>query len=155
MTCSEWVSNESRITSTLRSVILNPARCSDPTHPWTRIHTLVADTGQGGGTVGVDGALWLALNVGVALETREACAGGGLVSVGALCIDTTGRGETGIYDLWSRSGGGGSVATGEWIPNVSLVTDAEWHMVSDIAVCIDTTETRTRVLTLSIDACFV
>ena len=155
MACSEGVSNESRITSTLRSVILHPARCSDSTHTRTRVHTLVADTGQGGGTVGVDGALWLAFNVGVALETREASAGGCLVPIGALCIDTTGRGETGIYDLWSGCGGGRSVATGEWISNVTLITDAEWHMVPDTAVCIDTTETRAGVLTLPVDACFV
>ena len=44
------------------------------------------------------------------------------------------------------------ITTGEWIPNVTLITDTNRNMVSDSAVCINTTKTRTRVLTFPVDA---
>ena len=53
----------------------------DTTHPGARVHTLVADTGKSLGTVGVDGTLGFALDVGIALEARVAGAGGRLVHV--------------------------------------------------------------------------
>ena len=81
---------------------LYPARCSDATDPRAGVHTLVSNTCQGAGTVGVDGALGLALNVGVALQARVTSTGGRSVPVGTLSIDTTGRGTAGINDLWSR-----------------------------------------------------
>ena len=81
---------------------LDTTRCSEPTDPRAGVDTLVSDTSQGGGTVGVDGALWLTLNVGVALQSRVTSTGGNLVPVGTLSIDTTGRGTAGINDLWCR-----------------------------------------------------
>ena len=81
---------------------LDTTRCSDPTDPRTGVHTLVSNTCQGAGTVGVDGALGLALNVGVALEAGVTSTGGCSVPVGTLSIDATGRGSAGINDFWFR-----------------------------------------------------
>ena len=78
---------------------LDPTRRPDPTDPRAGVDTLVSNTSQGGGAVGVDGALGLTLNVRVALEARETSTGGGSVPVGTLSIDTTGRGAAGINDL--------------------------------------------------------
>ena len=152
ITCSEGVSNEARVTGALGPVALHPAGGSDPTHPGTRVHTLVADTGQPLGAVGVDRALGLALNVRVALEAGVTRARGRLVPVCALSIDATGAGAAWVNDLRWRGGGGWSVAAGEWVSNVSLVTDAQGHVIPDTAVGIDATEAGTGVLTLSVDA---
>ena len=130
---------------------LHPAGGSDPTNPGTRVHTLVADTGKPLGAVRVDGALGLALNVRVALEARVTRARGSLVPVCALSIDATWAGATWVNDLRRWGGGGWSVAAGEWVSNVSLVTDTQRHVIPDTAVGIDTTEAGTGVLTLSVD----
>ena len=132
---------------------LDPAGGPDPAHPGTGVHTLVADTGQPLGAVRVDGALGLALDVRVALEAGVTRARGCLVSVCALGIDATRAGPTGVNDLWRR--GGWSVAAGEWVSNVSLVTNAQRHVIPHTAVGIDTTEAGTGVLTLSVDASLV
>ena len=131
---------------------LDPAGGPDPAHPGAGVHTLVADTGQVPGAVRVDGALRLTLNVRVALEAGVTRARGRLVPVCALSIDATRTGATWVNDLRRRCGGGGSVAAGEWVSNVSLVTDTQRHMISDTAVGIDTTEAGAGVLTLSVDA---
>ena len=60
---------------------LDTARCSDPTDPGAGVDTLVSNTSQGGGTVGVDGTLGLTLNVRVALQTRETSTGGSSVPI--------------------------------------------------------------------------
>ena len=57
------------------------------TDPRTRIATAVVDAGLHVGTLRVDGALWLALHVGVAGVVPDAGAGGGLAPVRALGID--------------------------------------------------------------------
>ena len=44
------------------------------------------------------------------------------------------------------------IAAREWVPNITLVTDTDGHMVTDSAVSIDTTETRTGVLAMPVDA---
>ena len=87
VTCRERVSNISRVTGAHWAVGLDPAGGSQPTDPWTWVNTLVSNTCQGGGAVRVDGALWLALNVGVALQAGVTRAGGRPVPIGALSID--------------------------------------------------------------------
>ena len=57
------------------------------TDPRTRIATAVVDAGLHVGTLRVDGALWLALHVGVTGVVPDAGAGGGLAPVRALGID--------------------------------------------------------------------
>jgi hypothetical protein len=74
------------------------------THTGTGIHALVAHTGQHVGTVGIDGALWLALHIGVALEAGQAGAGRRTATVPAFSIDTAGRRPAGVNDLWSGAG---------------------------------------------------
>ena len=149
---------------------LDPAGGPDPAHPGAGVHTLVADTGQVPGAVRVDGALRLTLNVRVALEAGVTGTGGGSVPVGTLSIDPTGRGTAGINDLWCRGYRRKivkkifcfcenltclSVTAGEWISNIALVTNTQRDVVSDPAVSIDSTESRTGILTFSVDACFV
>ena len=90
-------------------------------------------------TVGVDGTFRFAFNVWVALQTWVAGARGSLVSICALSIDATWRWSAWVNDLWSWCGGGGSVTAGEWISDVSLVTDTQRDVVPDTAVGVDTT----------------
>ena len=134
---------------------LDPTRRPDPTDPRAGVDTLVSNTGQGGGAVGVDGALGLTLNVRVALEAGVTRARGRLVPVCALSIDATGTWSAGVDDFGSWCCGGRSVARCEGISNKTLITDANRNMVSNIAIGIDSTETRTRILTFSVDACLV
>ena len=131
---------------------LDPAGGSDSTHPGARVHTLVADTRQSLGTVGVDGTLGLALDVRVALEAGVAGARGRLVSVRALGIDATRTGPAGVNNFRSWCSSCWSVAAGERVSDISLVTDAQRHVAPDPAVGIDATEAWTGVLTLSVDA---
>ena len=157
ITCSEWVSNEAGVTRALRPVLGHAARGTGAAHARARVHALVADTRQLLRTVGVDGALRLALDVGVALQPGVAAAAGphpagpGAGGARALSVDATWRGPARVYDLWGRGGGGGAVAAREGVPDVSLVTDAQGHVVADTAVCVDAAEAGTRVLTLSVD----
>lgn len=88
ITCRERVSDISRVTGAVRAVTLHPAGGSGPAHPGTGVRALVSNTCQAAGTVGVDGTLWLALNVRVALEPGETSTGGSAISIGALSIDT-------------------------------------------------------------------
>jgi hypothetical protein len=74
------------------------------THPGTGIHALVAHAGQHVRTVRVDGALWLALHIGVALEARQAGAGGRPAPLPAFSVNTAGRRPAGVNDLGSGAG---------------------------------------------------
>ena len=123
------------------------------THSRAGVPALVVDTGKVVGAFWVDGTLMLALHIRVTLETRVTCAGGSSISFSALCIDSTWTWSAGVNDFWSWSSGCRSVAGGERIPNESLVTDTDRNMISDIAVCINTTQSRTGVLTFSVDTC--
>ncbi len=70
ITCSEGIANQSRIASALRPMILHAAGGPGAANAGTRVAALVVHTGQLLWTVGVDGTLWLAFNVGVALQAR-------------------------------------------------------------------------------------
>ena len=76
-------------------------------HPRTRVPTLVVDAGLGAGALRVDGALRLALNVGVAGVVPDAGAGGGLGPHCALRIDAAGAGVAGLHLLNRWCGGWG------------------------------------------------
>ena len=70
------------------------------THPWTRVNTVLVDTGQVAGAIGIDNTLWLTLYIGVTpvvSDTRAACSVTELIT---HCIDTTWRWVTGLYDNW-------------------------------------------------------
>ena len=119
------------------------------------IFALVADAGFVGWTVRVDGTLVFALNVGVALKSRETDTGSSLIPLSAFCIDSTWRRVAGVNDLWPDGSRWRSSALAEGVTNVALVADADWYMVADAAVGIDSTETRTGVLALATDASLV
>ena len=121
----------------------------------TGIFALVADAGFVGWTVGVDGTLVFALNVGVTLKSREADTGSSLISLPAFCVDSTWRRVAGVNDLRSDASCWRSSALAEGVTNVALIADADGHMVADAAVGIDSTETRTGVLALATDASLV
>ena len=75
------------------------------TNSWTRILTLLPNACQVRGALLVDGALRLAFNVRVALETRQALTGGCPVSFIANRISPTGSGVARVNDFWPPSGG--------------------------------------------------
>ena len=62
------------------------------TNSRTRVFALLRDASQVGWTFLVDGALWLAFNIGVSLETRQTLARGCPGSLIALGIDAAWRG---------------------------------------------------------------
>lgn len=68
ITCSEGITNQSRIASALRPMILHAAGGPRAANAGTRVAALVVHTGQLLWTVGVDGALGFAFDVGVALQ---------------------------------------------------------------------------------------
>jgi hypothetical protein len=147
----EGVSNIARVTLTDSIVVVHRTGSVSPTHPRTGVLTLVVNASLVRGTVGVDGALMLALDVGVALETGEADTGSGLVPFPALCIDPTRRWVARIDDLRSDGGRWRPPTLAEGITNVALVADTDGDMVPDVAVGVDPTETRTWVLALPSD----
>ena len=57
------------------------------------------------GTLLVDGALWLALSVGISLQAWQAGTGGCLVPLTADGIEATGTRPAGINDLWLGGSG--------------------------------------------------
>jgi hypothetical protein len=71
------------------------------THSRTGVNTLVPHACLGYRAVWVDGALRLALDVGVALQTGETGAGSCSLSLPALCIDPTGGRATGVDNIRS------------------------------------------------------
>ena len=100
----ERVPNQARLTTAISPVTLHRALGPQSTDPGARIPTLVADAGQVGRAVGVDGALRLALHVGVAKHFRQAGTGGGSVPFSAFGVDATRRGSTRVNDLRSWCG---------------------------------------------------
>ncbi len=80
------------------------ARGMHATHAGTGIHALIAHASQHVGTVGIDGALGLALHIGVALEAGQAGAGRRTAPVPAFSVNTAGRRPAGVNDLWSGAG---------------------------------------------------
>ena len=126
-----------------------------PTYARTGVPALVVDAGKVRGTFRVDCALMLTLHIGITLEARVTGAGGCSISLPALSIDATGTWSAGVNNFGSWCCGGRSVARCEGISNKTLITDANRNMVSNIAIGIDSTETRTRILTLSVDTRFV
>ncbi len=91
ITCSERVANQSRITSALRPMILHAASGPRAANAWTRIATLVVHTGQLLWTVRVDGTLWFAFNVRVALKAGQTgTAGRATDTAAAFSVDTAG-----------------------------------------------------------------
>ena len=119
------------------------------------ILALVANAGFVGWTVRVDGTLVFALNVGVALKSREADTGSSLISLPAFCVDSTWRRVAGVNDFRPDGSCWRSSALAEGVTNVALVADADGHMVTDAAVGVDSTKTRTGVLALAPDASLV
>ena len=69
------------------------------------ILTLLLNTCQVRGALLVDGALRLAFNVRVALETRQALTGGCPVSFIANRVSPTRSGVARVNDFWPPSGG--------------------------------------------------
>ena len=75
------------------------------TNSRTRVFALLRDASQVGWTLLVDGALGLAFNVRVSLETRQTLTGCCPVSFIADCVSPTRSGVAWINDFWPPSGG--------------------------------------------------
>ena len=61
----------------------------DAANARTRVTALLLDTGQGWGTLWIDGTLRFALNVWIAKKTRQACTRGSTIAFSAFSIDAT------------------------------------------------------------------
>ena len=70
-------------------------------HSGTRILALLLDTRQGGGTLGVDGALGFAFDVRVAEQAGQTSTAGSSRALPTLSVDTAGRWPARINDFWS------------------------------------------------------
>jgi hypothetical protein len=100
----------------------------------------------------VDGALRLAFNIGVPLQTRQTLAGSCSSPLIANSIDATRRRIARVNDFrpwWLRCD---SVASVEWVPLVPLVANTDRDMISNPAICIDAAKTRTWILAALVDA---
>ena len=97
-------------------------------------------------------AFRLALNVGITLKTRQAltrsCSGPFI----ANCIDTTRRWIAGVDNFRPWWLGCDPIASVEGVSLVALVANTGGNMISHSAICIDSTKSRTRILTASVDA---
>ena len=147
---SEWVPDQAGLAAAVGPVVLHRAGGPPPAHARARVPTLVLNTGQLDRTVGVDGALWLAFDVGVALQAGQAGTASRAAPLRALGVDTAGGRATRVDRSWCCSDG--SVAAGERVPNVSLVAHTYGHMIPNSAVGIDATQAGARVLALAVDA---
>ena len=105
------------------------------------------------GALLIDGALWFAFNIRIPLETRQTLARGCSISFVAYGIDTTWRGVARVNDLWPWRLGSHPVTSAKRITLVSLIAYADRDMISDSAVGIDATKSRTWILTLFVDTC--
>ena len=91
VTCREGITNEAWVASADWAVPGHRALGVNPAHPRTGVHAFISHTCLVSWTVRVDGAFRLALNIGVALQARQTCAGGSALSVAADGIDATRR----------------------------------------------------------------
>ena len=100
----------------------------------------------------VDGALRLAFNIGVPLQTRQTLAGSCSSPLIAHSIDATRRRIARVNDFrpWWLSCD--SVSSVEWVPLVPLVAYTDRDMISNPEICIDSTKTRTWILAALVDA---
>ena len=101
----------------------------------------------------VDGALRLAFNIRVSLKTGQTLARGCTVPFVANGIDTTWRWIARVNDLWPWRLGSHPVTSVKGIPLVSLIAYADRDMISDSAVGINATKTRTWIFAEFVDAC--
>lgn len=70
------------------------------THPWTRVNTVLVNTGQVAGALGIDNTLWLTLDIRVTPVVSDTCAACSVTEFITHCIDTTWRWVTRLYDNW-------------------------------------------------------
>ena len=148
----ESISFIARITDTVWIVIPDRASGKRSTHSRTRVFALLRDTSQVRGTLLVDCALRFALNIGISPKTRKTLTRGCSCPLIANCIDATRRRIAGVNDFWPRWLRCDSVASVEWVSLVPLVANTDGNMISHSAICIDSTKSRTSILTASVDA---
>ena len=100
----------------------------------------------------VDGALRLAFNIRVSLKSRQTLAGSCSCSLIANCIDATRRWIARVDNFRPWWLGRDPIASVEGVSLVALVANTDGNMISHSAICIDSTKSRTRILTASVDA---
>ena len=99
MAVGERISFIARVTLTDGVVVVDRAGGMSATDPGTWVPALLVHAGQVGGALLVDGALGLALNIGVPSEAGQALAGGRPVAVVANGICPTRSGVAGVNDF--------------------------------------------------------
>ena len=132
-------------------MIVDSTRGMSPTHPGTWVPTLVVEASLIPGTLRVHGTLGLALNIGVAHIIQDAATRRSIASLRAIRISTTRGGVAGLnHFYWSR-GRAWSVTLCKGVSYEALVADTQGNVVANLAVGVNTTKARTRVLALSAD----
>ena len=131
-----------------------PTSCMNSTDSRTRILALIIDTSLVIWTVSIGDTFRLALNVWIASIVEDAPTGGCPSLFRTFSIDTTRWRIAGLNNFY-WSGRCSSVTLNKRISSEALVADTYWYMISDVALGINATETRARILTLSVDASFV
>ena len=151
-TADKGITLVSRITNTVWIVIPHGARGVAATNSRTRVFALLRDTSQVRGTLLVDCALRFALNIGISPKTRKTLTRGCSCPLIANCIDATRRRITRVDNFRSWWLGCDPIASVEGVSLVPLVANTDGNMISHSAICIDSTKSRTRILTASVDA---
>lgn len=120
-----------------------------PTHPGTWVPTLVVEASLVPGTLWVHRTLGLALNIGVAHIIQDAATRRSITSLRAIGISTTWGWVARLnHFYWSRSCAW-SVTLCKGVSYEALVADTQGNVVANLAVGVNTTKARTRVLALS------
>ena len=93
----EGVSGVARVALALRQVVGHKTAGVGATHARARVHAVLVDAGLVPGTLGVDCALRLALDVRVANVVPDTGAAGGPLAFCTVGVAATGGGIAGLY----------------------------------------------------------
>ena len=99
-TANESISGVTRVTPTVGNVVVDMASGVIATNPRARVNTMLVDTSQVAGTLGIDHTLGLTLNIGVTPVISDTSATGSVTKLSAHCIDATRRWVTRLYNNW-------------------------------------------------------
>ena len=149
------VSFIARVAGTDGIVIPDCTRGMDSTGAGAGVSALLLHTGQVVGALCVDQTLGSAAHIGVTNVVRDASAGPGSLSCGALSIGTTRSGVAGVNDLRSGYDFRYEGTSRERVSSVTNWTVADGIVVDCSTSCIVTTCSNAWVTALVLDTSFV
>lgn len=172
ITLNKCISPHSLGTRTHWNVIYDVTNSILTTSSWTRINTFVSRTCLVSWTIIIDDTFWsTATIVRITLIFRWTWT----YSIQTLSVRTTRWWITRVIKSWffcyakclvwewirlerkvdSLTWGGFGIATCEGVSSVTFSTRTNWCVIDDIAICIDTAWTRTRISTFLLNASFI